>query len=72
MTQRGPIASWPGEDSIFAWRGGNVPEGKRWKKMAAAAAPRVLIFHSCANFACILLKIFGLFCAIGGIFANFA
>ena len=23
---------------------------KRWKKMAAAAAQRVLIFHSCANF----------------------
>ena len=23
--------------------------GQRWKKMAAAAAPRVLIFHSCAN-----------------------
>ena len=48
---------------------------QRWKKMAAAAAPHVLIFHSCANFyffSRVLLKVFGLFCAILGIFANFA
>ena len=45
---------------------------QRWKKKAAAAAPRVLIFHSCAFFPSVLLKVFGLFCAILGIFAYFA
>ena len=48
---------------------------QRWKKMHAAYAPRVLNFHSCANFGVVsrvLLKVFGLFCAILGIFANFA
>ena len=43
--------------------------------MAPAAPPRVLIFHSCANF-CFFhgfsLKVFGLFCAMFGIFASFA
>ena len=48
---------------------------QRWKKMAAAAAPPVRIFHSCANF-CFFVTHFVLknclFCAIFGIFANFA
>ena len=46
------------------------------EKGAAAHAPRVLIFHSCANFCCffsrVLLQVFGLFCEILAIFANFA
>ena len=43
--------------------------------MHAAHAPRVIIFQSCANFCSysgVLSKGFGLFCAILGIFANFA
>ena len=52
-----------------------TPSLQRWKKMHAAHALLVLIFHSCANFLLfsrVLLKVFGLFCAILGIFANFA
>ena len=41
--------------------------------MAAADSPHVLIFHSCANFflSRILLKFFGLFCAILTFFCKF-
>ena len=48
---------------------------QRWKKMAAAAAPPVLIFHSCANwwlFHAFHKRFLSFFCAILGIFANFA
>ena len=32
------------------WAGAVVPGVQRWKKMAAAAALHVLVFHSCAIF----------------------
>ena len=43
--------------------------------MAAASAPRLLIFCSCANFCffhTLNYQVFGLYCTILGIFANFA
>ena len=49
------------------------PQGydqQRWKKMAAAASPRVLICHSCAIFSSRVLLM--VFCAILDISANFA
>ena len=44
---------------------------QRREKVAAAAVPRVLIFHSCANFCFCFHAVFILFCLFCAIFVIF-
>ena len=44
---------------------------QRGEKVAAAAVPRVLIFHSCANFCFCFHAVFILFCLFCAIFVIF-